>query len=461
MTSPRYHYEVWTNKVQDFVVFIPGVLGSVLKKDSTEVWGYHALLGRPGSVRTRLLNNLTLPIDAFDSEATSSGSQIAADRILPTPALLPGFWRTAGYRTILSALESVAPGRVFTFPYDWRQSNRITARLLRKWLYGEIFQSNGIGSGNRIVFVAHSMGGLVARYFAECLDDARVTTRIITIGTPYLGAAKALASIMDGTVKIGPVSLGLRELLLSFPSVAELLPVYPCIVDDLSASPRRANLASFDQRVLDLLDHGDRFHRELHIRAKENEGSGPRYSAILGNRSRTEHMFRWDGKNLASHETTDPYSDGDGTVSRISASPPEWFDDSAATFVNGRHATLHESRRVQRQICGIISSRPREPMDVGFSEFTIDSIDEVVLAGGILKAAVRSTSGSPLPPLLFSLFDSTGRRVGDVVPFRSHRHTNSIAAMTLEKPGVYSWEIRSPLGMSSAIDPITDVVWVA
>jgi len=42
------------------------------------------------------------------------------------------------------------------------------------------------------------MGGLVARYYLEALDGWRNTRALITFGTPYSGAMKALDLVANG-----------------------------------------------------------------------------------------------------------------------------------------------------------------------------------------------------------------------------------------------------------------------
>ena len=40
----------------------------------------------------------------------------------------------------------------------------------------------------KLILVGHSMGGLVARYFLECLEGWRDTRQLVTFGTPYRGS---------------------------------------------------------------------------------------------------------------------------------------------------------------------------------------------------------------------------------------------------------------------------------
>ena len=75
------------------------------------------------------------------------------------------------------------------------------------------------------------MGGLICRHFLEMLDGWKDTRLLITFGTPYRGSLNALDFIANGMKKkLGPVTLlNLTELVRSFTSVYQLLPIYPCV----------------------------------------------------------------------------------------------------------------------------------------------------------------------------------------------------------------------------------------
>ena len=67
------------------------------------------------------------------------------------------------------------------------------------------------------------MGGLVARYYLEVLEGWRECKALITFGTPYWGSMNALDYLANGYKK---VFLDLTELMRSFTSVYQLLPIY-------------------------------------------------------------------------------------------------------------------------------------------------------------------------------------------------------------------------------------------
>ncbi|WFU19455.1 hypothetical protein [Bradyrhizobium sp. CB3481] len=118
-------------------------------------------------------------------------------------------------------------------PYDWRRSNRVSARRLAAivptWL--NAWREKSGNSEAKVVFVVHSMGGLVARHYVECLKGWKMTTTILSFGTPYKGSGNALGFLCNGFAwKIGPVkAFDGTDVLRSFDSVYQLLPTYPFV----------------------------------------------------------------------------------------------------------------------------------------------------------------------------------------------------------------------------------------
>ncbi|MBC8179635.1 hypothetical protein H8E88_00785, partial [candidate division KSB1 bacterium] len=79
------------------------------------------------------------------------------------------------------------------FAYDWRQDNRISARDFDNKL--KSIDWSNILNDRKIVFVAHSMGGLLATYWFHKYYDGHQDTypfknieRIIFLGTPHTGS---------------------------------------------------------------------------------------------------------------------------------------------------------------------------------------------------------------------------------------------------------------------------------
>ncbi len=159
--------------MDDVVVLLPGITGSVLKKDGAVVWGYSA-----GSIAKALFTSggsmaraLALPHD--DPDVDDLGDGIVADAPMPDLHLLPGVWKIDAYGAIVEAITAtfaVTEGKnFFQFPYDWRRDNRVASRKLasaaRGWL--KTWRESSGNRGAKLILVAHSMGGLVSRHFLE------------------------------------------------------------------------------------------------------------------------------------------------------------------------------------------------------------------------------------------------------------------------------------------------------
>ena len=76
---------------------------------------------------------------------------------------------------------------LFTFPYEWRDSNMDNAKLLRD----KINQIKQQLNWPKVDVVAHSMGGLLAREYIESDYYQNDVDQLITLGTPHNGAPEA------------------------------------------------------------------------------------------------------------------------------------------------------------------------------------------------------------------------------------------------------------------------------
>ncbi len=90
----------------------------------------------------------------------------------------------AGYKE--NSLDETKP-TLFTFPYDWRADNNLTAGLLRE----KINQVKQITGASKVDIVAHSMGGLVTRSYAQSDDYQNDIDQVIFLGTPHKGSPES------------------------------------------------------------------------------------------------------------------------------------------------------------------------------------------------------------------------------------------------------------------------------
>lgn len=104
------------------------------------------------------------------------------------------------YRGFVQALQDEGFD-VLEVPYDWRLSvmvnaHRLQRQVLDNWFDGKHPES--VSPAEQVSFVGHSLGGLVARAFVESVPPGKaITRRLITIGTPHLGAPQAYVYLID------------------------------------------------------------------------------------------------------------------------------------------------------------------------------------------------------------------------------------------------------------------------
>lgn len=219
------------------VIVVPGLLGSRLRDRATgqELW--------PGSAWQALLGDrspLALTIDAATLEPVNDDVEAFA--------LFDGLLGQDYYGQLQRTLEQVGhyqltrpgtmvtePGRhYYVLPYDWRHDNVRTARKLDALI--EQIRRDHDDPNLRVDVVAHSMGGLVLRYYLrygteDVLDDnqlqvnldglAKVRTAVL-LGTPNLGSVSALHGFIEGS-RVGWNRVP-PEVMLTMPSMYQLFP---------------------------------------------------------------------------------------------------------------------------------------------------------------------------------------------------------------------------------------------
>jgi pimeloyl-ACP methyl ester carboxylesterase len=239
------------------VILIPGLFGSRLRDRNTgvEVW--------PGQLSDVLLSdyrNLALKFDA-------NTLQVLPDH-LEASGIAEQVVGQDFYRPIVETLQNVGgyvrgtPGtaikgherRYYIFAYDWRQDNVVHAKELDN-LIEQIRRDYG-DSNLRVDIVAHSMGGLIARYYlrygtVDALDSMQNTLvtlygttrvrKLILLGTPNMGSVSSLHAFLEGE-RIGLKRIA-PEVLATMPSGYQLFP-HPLVtwLIDMKGNAVDANL---------------------------------------------------------------------------------------------------------------------------------------------------------------------------------------------------------------------------
>ena len=352
---------------KDLVVVVPGILGSRLVRRGGDerrvVWDLRArVLLRAAREWHRMGRALR---DSGGTWEPSPDDGVEADGLLSDPAWLPDFIGIDGYAGMTRRLQEALGERLLTFPYDWRLSNAHTAGLLREGLAPvlEEWRRRPGCSGAKLIFVCHSMGGLVARYYCEHLGGAEDTRRIITIGTPHRGSLKALQVLANGK-RLGPYDLG--TVARTFPSVWELLPQYPCVrVDDADVHCADAGLATVSGPRLEAARE---FHSRIRGPAEARVEAGrpcPYEQTVLFGRIQTTAQFarrRDDGEGVRVYEPGEegsPYHGGDGTVPSFASFPIELDTTAGGVPLLDKHAAMPSREAALERLVNDLS-----PLDI-------------------------------------------------------------------------------------------------
>jgi pimeloyl-ACP methyl ester carboxylesterase len=350
----------------DVVVLLPGITGSVLKnREGKVVWGYSA-----ASIATALFSGganirkqLALPDD--DPERDDIEDGIEASALMPDLHIIPGLWKIDGYSAIadmlLSSFTLTEGQNFFRFPYDWRRDNRVSARKLARAAHGwlKAWRESSGNADAKLILVAHSMGGLVSRWYLELLEGWRDTRALITFGTPFRGSLNALDSLANG-MKKGPVDL--TELVRQFTSVYQLLPVYECWDPGDGKLVRVGEAMGIPNVQAARAAQALKFHREIEAAVKANRGiagfNAYQLHPVVGLQQKTFLSAKGDaagGVLLSELYPGEILLGGDGTVPRVSAIPIEMSSNPTAMYAATQHGSLQNASAVLDNLSGIIS----------------------------------------------------------------------------------------------------------
>ena len=183
------------------------------------------------------------------------------DPVILVPGIM-GSWPVLGvwqvdpifhtYDNLIAALISAGykepgiaepKGNLFTFPYDWRADNNITANLLKE----KIQEVKTITGASKVDIIAHSMGGLVARSYIEGSDYQNDVDQVVFLGTPHQGSVESYLRY-EGAIFTGTLSwlqkyyfqteatangyLDLTDYIrVKVPTVEQLLPTFSYLKD--------------------------------------------------------------------------------------------------------------------------------------------------------------------------------------------------------------------------------------
>ncbi|MFE6283748.1 lipase family alpha/beta hydrolase [Streptomyces sp. NPDC057877] len=396
----------------DLVVFVPGFLGSRLTRDGRDgrdgrdvwdVWGEcgTALLGSPPSARA--LEDMALPPGLGD-EPPEHRFPLAADELLMVPDSMPGLLSCMGYADIRAALGNPVDGQYVPFPYDWRLSNRLIAKQLRTRVQRELGRWHEQVDTHypdrpddpKVMLVCHSTGGLVGRYYLDCLGGRETARTLVTLGTPHQGMAQAVRLLTGHAVgddgDLGKDTRALNEVLrdfaLNLPSVAQMLPVYDAVRVEGKSRLRTVADRRYPVPGLPTALVADAFslHREL-SEAREahrtaETGSRPAYQVYcVGSFAHpTVRTVGLSSDGLSFSAQSDAFlGAGDGTVPRESAlADPALLDRSVMLWTDHRNADMASARALGEWLTDIRRGLPVSGHLAGDEHITLHAPSEAV-----------------------------------------------------------------------------------
>jgi hypothetical protein len=345
--------------MRDLVVILPGILGSILQKDGRDLW---AVSGQAmwNLLRTggKAIGDLRLHQDDPDAERLDDG--ICATRLIEDVAIIPGFFKIDGYtqttKTIANNFSNIIQGNIYLdpddraanlyhFPYDWRRDNRTAAKVLKR-LLDKRLKCWREHSGNRdakVILLAHSMGGLISRYYLEVLGGWIDCKALFTFGTPYRGSLLAVDFLANGYKQ---AFIDLTEVMRSMTGVYQLLPRYKALKignDFYRIAESPVELPNIDRvKAQAALD----FHNEIDAAADTNQHNLTYRNSfvtcpIVGTVQPTKQSAELVNGKITTSETLPTWlqnrpnlGDGDGTVPQVSAIPAQMGDSEVLALVD-------------------------------------------------------------------------------------------------------------------------------
>jgi len=230
------------------VIIIPGLIGSELvnKETAETVWF---------DLQRSKTDDLRLPISS--ANLAENRDNLVAGDILRNIKYLRFLPETEIYQSLATSLKlpgeyeegnwDAPTGNAFqdtyyVFPYDWRRDNVENARLLIRRI--DDLKSKLKRPNLKFNIVAHSMGGLIARYAAKYGDadlsagtqkpvptwaGAKHINKIFLVGTPNEGSIPSLNALINGYTITKIINIPFVQSLTKYdmftiPAIYQLLP---------------------------------------------------------------------------------------------------------------------------------------------------------------------------------------------------------------------------------------------
>ena len=354
--------------MRQVLVILPGIGGSVLADATGEpVWG-NSRRTVVGALRHPERLSLSEELRAVD--VVASAGFVAPFRLHGYDVLikrLVNVLRRSGIHDVQvdvvgDACRPVPGAQILVVPYDFRRGVAVAAAEVRAKVHSRL---NGGSTGDwrrRLVVVGHSMGGLVARHWLSDPSEANLCLALLTLGTPYRGASRALDWLANGVrfgrgpVRTASAALldGTTAVLREWPATYDLLPTYEVIHgrDGATMKPHDltpdlvsgfAGTTAFRNAATAAATRSEEVTRAW---SAVEPGTGPGVLPFFARDHGTPHLTHVeDGQVYVSWD--DPAWQpnagwrGDGTVPALSALPPELAEEPLRWYpLRHRHTPM-------------------------------------------------------------------------------------------------------------------------
>jgi pimeloyl-ACP methyl ester carboxylesterase len=434
---------------RDAVVVLPGLMGSELvdARSGRVLWGvadagWYVRAWTSGHG----LDNLAVTDDELEGRTT----RLTATRALRFAAFAPMLRGAEPYTALLRGAAAAVMHRdaVLEFAYDWRLPIAMSAAKLSEKAQSHLSQWRTHPQGSvdaKLLLVAHSMGGLVAQYFADVLGGHELIRAIVALGTPFYGSVKAVQVLSSGQGAPLPFPRQrLRSLAVRLPGLYDLLPTYRCVEDGtgmrrlstgdvvaLGGDPYFAEQARATHEALS---------RQLRTQVRPLVGVGQRTAQSLilseGIASVQEVVLGVDGHGRVDRR-------GDGTVYRESATLP----GTTAAYLPQTHAALARTDEAVSFVQAVLTENERGPA-LGGSPLGI-WIPDVVPVG---RPFAITVDGAEDPAQVSCRVTDVGANVQVSRPMPKRSRDGLTMTTIINRPGIYRIEVKS--GGSSAVSEL-------
>ncbi|PIS09585.1 hypothetical protein COT75_00045 [Candidatus Beckwithbacteria bacterium CG10_big_fil_rev_8_21_14_0_10_34_10] len=274
--------------------------------------------------------------------------------------------------TLIDSAGYVEGDNYFEFYYDWRKPLSDLADDLNEYIENVVF------SGQSVNLVGHSMGGLVARAYANKYGIDKVE-KIVTVGSPHLGALASYYAWEGGQLEDDKSWLVLPPTILInttrrtsetpreivhdfFPSLKDLLPIFSCLKRLKGTLVDVDSMIEQNSYLKGLLDPLLLKEKLVTIYGKENNPEDtPEYYIIKEQSFMDKLLGHWTDGVPVNKEYT---FDGDLTVLTKSATVSGSLSSHG---VSGDHSQIIEN---EKGISQILSSLGIEGVSIIQDEFS-------------------------------------------------------------------------------------------